>query len=65
VEDSLAPRKIRTEGHLHPFQIHIQNKKKMLQNHSEPVQRTGGGMMAACEYNRHASDLNPGFVTYR
>jgi hypothetical protein len=37
----------------------------MLQGYSELVQRTGGGMMAACEYNRHASDFSPGSVTYR
>jgi hypothetical protein len=64
MEDSLAPRKIRTGRHLHPLQIHNQNKKNMLQGYSELVQRTGGGMMAACEYNRHASDFNPGFVTF-
>jgi len=64
IEASLTPGKSRTVDHLHPLQIHNQNQKNMLQGYSELVQRTGGGMMAACEYNRHASDFNPGSVTF-
>ena len=65
VEDSLAPRKTRTGSPLLTLQIHIQNKKNMLHDdNSEEAQRTAGGIIAACEYNRHASDFNPGSVTF-
>jgi hypothetical protein len=34
------------------------------QGSSVLVRRTGGGMTAACASRRHASDFNPGFVTF-
>ena len=50
-------------NHQCPLQIRPQNKKNMLDHGISGTQRTGGGMMAEWEYNRHASDFNPGFVT--
>ena len=65
VEDSLAPGKSRMGNHLRPLQIHTQNKMNMLCHGIFGTQRTGGGMLSSWEFfNRHASDFNPGFVTF-
>ena len=48
-----------------PPQIHHQNVLKMLIQGIFGVQRNGGGMTAEWEYaRRHASDFNPGSVTF-
>ena len=64
VEDSLAPGKSRMGNLQLPPQIHLREDKKMLHQDISEVQRTGGGMMAEWEYNRHASELIPGSVTF-
>jgi hypothetical protein len=66
VEASLVPGKSRTGTYLLSLQIHPQDMLNMLcQGISELVRRTGGGIMAEWEHARsHASDFNPGFVTF-
>jgi hypothetical protein len=66
VKDSLAPRKTRTGSHLRLLQILPRDTNNMLcQGISELVRRTGGGILAEWEHARcHASDFNPGFVTF-
>ena len=63
--DSLAPGKSRTGNHqLHP-KIHLREDKKML---FRAVLRQSAGKSEACRHRwgrrRHASDFNPGFVTF-
>jgi len=65
VEASLAPGKSRTGNHQLPPQIHHQYALKMLNKGSSS---SVSGKPEACthrwERRRHASDLNPGFVTF-
>ena len=52
-------------NHQLPPQIHHQNVLKMLIQGISEAQRTGGGMLSSWEFfNRHASDFNPGSVTF-
>jgi hypothetical protein len=63
--DSLAPGKSRTGNHQLPPEIHLREQKKMLYM---AVLRQSAGKSEACRYRwgrrRHASDFNPGFVTF-
>jgi len=63
--DSLAPRNSRTGSPQLPPQIHLREAKKMLHQDISEAQRTDGGMTAEWEFaRRHASDFNPGSVTF-
>ena len=63
--DSLETRTSRTGNHQLLSQIHIREAKKMLEQGNSRAQLTGGGMTESwSSSNRHASDLNPGFVTF-
>jgi hypothetical protein len=63
--DSLAPGKSRTGNHQLPLQIHSREEKKMF---FKAVLRPSAGISEACRYRwgrrRHASDSNPGYVTF-
>jgi len=65
IEDPQMPPKTRAGLHHHLSQIRRQNMLNMLVHGISVTQRTGGGILAEWEYERrHASDFNPGFVTF-